>query len=100
MFALNANRRADPERVAGCVIIEGTFARAGMAAYRVLRGEAVVGEAAAIGSLMHFKDKVEAVKKGDECGLSLAGFTDLAVGDKILALRVKAVPRKLTVKFD
>jgi translation initiation factor IF-2 len=100
VFALNANRRADPERVAGCVIIEGTFARAGMAAYRVLRGEAVVGEAAAIGSLMHFKDKVEAVKKGDECGLSLAGFTDLAVGDKILALRVKAVPRKLTVKFD
>ena len=49
---------------------------------------------------MHFKDKVETVKKGSECGLSLVGFTDLVVGDKILALRLKTVPRKLVVKFD
>jgi len=102
VFALNANRRADPERVAGCLVLEGTLARAGMAGYRVTRGAggALVAEVQALASLMHFKEKVESVKKGDECGLSLAGFNDLAVGDRIVALKTTAVKRKLEVRFD
>jgi translation initiation factor IF-2 len=39
-----------------------------------VRGSATVAEVAAVASLAHFKDRVESVKKGSECGIALEGF--------------------------
>jgi len=100
VFSLNPNRKSDPTQAAGCIITEGTFARAGMNAYRVMRGEEVVAEAKTLLSLLHFKDKVETVKKGTECGVALVGYNDFLPGDRIVAIKMKSTPKKLVVKFD
>jgi translation initiation factor IF-2 len=103
VFVVNAKRGAGSAGgtpVAGCVVVEGTLAKSGMAVYRLTRGDALVGEATALESLMHLKDKVESVKKGTECGVVLAGVADYAPGDKITALRRKTVPPKLVVRYD
>lgn len=36
--------------------------------------------------LRHFKDSVREVKKGDECGIYLEGYTDIKKGDVIKAM--------------
>lgn len=106
VFVLNQNKKSDAEKVAGCVITEGTFPKSGMNGYRVLRGadNEVVGEVTSLLNLMHFKDKVETVKKGSECGISFpstgGGFNDFMPGDRIVAWKMKTVPRKLKVTFD
>ena len=48
---------------------------------------------------MH-KDKVDSVAKGKECGASIAGFNDYAVGDRLQAVRVREKKRKLVVSFE
>ena len=99
LFALNS-KAATPARVAGCVITEGTFAKSGMSRFLVVRDGATVGEAPALASLMHLKDKVESVKKGSECGIMLEGFADFVVGDKIVAVKHSTRKPKLVVRFD
>lgn len=102
VFAVNAKRAGGVggTPVAGCVILEGTFLRSGMTVYRLMRGDDIVGTAVAVESLLHFKDKVESVKKGSECGMVLAGLADYAPGDRILAVRNKTVKPKLVVRYD
>jgi translation initiation factor IF-2 len=99
VFALNANRKSDPERVAGCTVVEGTLAR-GAPKYRLLRGGKAVHEGAALGSLQIFKEKVDSVPKGKDCGVSVAGWHDYEVGDRIEAVRSREKKVKLVVKFD
>jgi translation initiation factor IF-2 len=102
-FELNNKAR---DVVAGCVVVEGTLAKAGMACYRVQRLDGATGEyrtlaeVPSLTSLMHLKDKVEKVEKGTECGVALPGFGDFVVGDRIVGVRVKQVRRKLNVRFD
>ena len=102
VFAVNAKRSGGvgATSVAGCVITEGTFLKSGMTMYRLMRNEALIGEATSLDSLMHLKDKVESVKKGSECGMVLAGISDYAVGDKIVAVKKKTVKPKLVVRYD
>ena len=46
-------------------------------------------------SLKRFKDDVKEVKSNFECGLSLKGYNDLKVGDKLEAYEIIEVARAL-----
>jgi translation initiation factor IF-2 len=67
-------------QIAGCRVTDGVIART--AQVRVLReGEEVWR--GKIGSLKRFKDDASEVRQGVECGIDLAGFKDIRVGDII-----------------
>jgi len=78
--------------VAGCYVLDGTIKRA--SPVRVLRDDVVIhtGE---LDSLKRFKDDVKEVKSGFECGLSLKGFNDINVGDRLEVYEVVEVARTL-----
>jgi translation initiation factor IF-2 len=78
--------------VAGCYVAEGVIDRRGRV--RVVRDGLQVyqGELA---SLKRFKDDVREVREGFECGLSVSGFNDLKIGDRIECFRVESVARTL-----
>jgi translation initiation factor IF-2 len=48
-----------------------------------------------LGSLKRFKDDVREVREGFECGLSIQGYNDLKIGDRIECYRVESVARTL-----
>jgi translation initiation factor IF-2 len=48
-----------------------------------------------VGSLKRFKDDVKDVEKGFECGLSLANYKEVKVGDRLEFYVVEKVARKL-----
>jgi len=76
--------------VAGCMVTEGLIARTGDAHARLLRDNIVVHEGR-IGSLRRFKDDVNEVKTGLECGIAFERFKDVKVGDVIEAFTVEEV---------
>jgi translation initiation factor IF-2 len=78
--------------IAGCYVTDGIIDRKGRA--RVVRGGIVVydGELA---SLKRFKDDVREVREGFECGIGIANFNDVKVGDMIECYRVEQVARTL-----
>jgi translation initiation factor IF-2 len=78
--------------IAGCSVTEGTIER--KAKVRVIR-EGIVVYDGDLGSLKRFKDDVKEVREGFECGISVANFNDVKVGDIIEAYRVEAVARTL-----
>jgi translation initiation factor IF-2 len=46
-------------------------------------------------TLKHFKDDLDEVRKGSECGLSFADFEDLKVGDLVQSFKEHEIKRKL-----
>ncbi|MGH9320402.1 MAG: translation initiation factor IF-2, partial [Vicinamibacteria bacterium] len=74
--------------IAGCYITDGRITRTAQA--RLLRDNVVIFEGK-IGSLRRFKDDVSEVKEGFECGISLAGYNDVKVGDVIEAFTMERV---------
>ena len=77
---------------AGCMVLEGTLYR--NKPIRVLRDEVVVfsGE---LESLRRFKDDVQEVRNGMECGLAVKGYNDIRNGDKIEVYEVTVIKRTL-----
>jgi len=67
-------------QIAGCRVTDGLITRT--AQVRVMR-EGVEVWRGKIGSLKRFKDDVSEVRQGVECGIDLAGFKDIRVGDAI-----------------
>jgi translation initiation factor IF-2 len=67
-------------QIAGCRVTDGVITRT--AQVRVMREGAEVWRGK-IGSLKRFKDDVSEVRQGVECGIDLAGFKDIHVGDAI-----------------
>ena len=67
-------------QIAGCRVTDGIITRT--AQVRVMR-EGVEVWRGKIGSLKRFKDDVSEVRQGVECGIDLAGFKDIHVGDTI-----------------
>ena len=61
---------------------------------RVIRNGLVV-YTGNLGSLKRFKDDVREVREGFECGMKVAGYDDIKVGDVIEAYRVEHVQRTL-----
>jgi len=78
--------------VAGCMVIEGTVYRNNR--IRVLRDNVVIYEGE-LESLRRFKDDVNEVRNGFECGIGVKNYNDVKVGDKIEVYQVKEVARTL-----
>ncbi|KAI0636794.1 initiation factor 2 [Trametes polyzona] len=67
-------------QVGGCRVSNGVVARNKLA--RVVRNGQVIHEGR-LDTLKHLKNDVMEISKGNECGLNLADFNDLRVGDVI-----------------
>ena len=76
--------------VAGCYIVEGEISRDD--SVRIVRDGTVVYEGE-IESLRRFKDDVKSVARGYECGIGIAGYQDIKIGDYIEGYRVVEVER-------
>ena len=78
--------------IAGCIVIEGFVKRANP--IRVLRDNVVIYEGE-LESLRRFKDNVNEVKSGTECGIGVKNYNDVKVGDQIECFERVEVARTL-----
>ncbi|WMJ69926.1 translation initiation factor IF-2 [Stenotrophomonas sp. 24(2023)] len=78
--------------VAGCMIVEGVVKR--NKPIRVLRDSVVVFEGE-LESLRRFKENVEEVRNGTECGIGVKAYNDVKPGDQIECFERIEVPRTL-----
>ncbi|UHG90192.1 translation initiation factor IF-2 [Spirosoma oryzicola] len=78
--------------VAGCYVTDGIIKRNNK--IRVIR-DFIVIHTGEISALKRFKDDVNEVRSGYECGLSVRNFNDIEVGDTIEAFEIKEVKRTL-----
>ena len=79
-------------KVAGCRVTEGIVRRGGKV--RLLRDDVVVHEGE-LSQLKHFKEDVREVREGFECGIVLANYQDIQVGDRIECFELEEVARQL-----
>jgi translation initiation factor IF-2 len=78
--------------IAGCYVTQGSLTR--NAKVRVIRDQVVVYDST-VSSLRRFKDDVKEVASGFECGVGVANFDDLKVGDNLEVYRIEKVSRTL-----
>ncbi|MCV9387808.1 translation initiation factor IF-2 [Reichenbachiella ulvae] len=78
--------------VAGCYVTDGYVKRANH--IRLIR-DGIVTYEGEIGQLKRFKDDVQEVKYGYECGISIKNFNDIKVGDVIEGYEKREVKRSL-----
>ncbi|USD32035.1 MULTISPECIES: translation initiation factor IF-2 [Vibrio] len=78
--------------IAGCMVTEGLIKRNNP--IRVLRDNVVIYEGE-LESLRRFKDDVQEVKNGYECGIGVKNYNDVRVGDQIEVFEVVEVKRTL-----
>ena len=78
--------------IAGCIVREGKINRTSKV--RVIR-EGIVIYTGELGSLKRFKDDVKEVAKGFECGLNIANYNDIRVGDIVEAYEEVAIKKTL-----
>lgn len=78
--------------VAGCMVVEGTVKRSNP--IRVLRENVVIYEGQ-LESLRRFKDDVNDVRSGHECGIGVKNYNDIEVGDQIEVFEVIELQRSL-----
>ena len=78
--------------IAGCIVREGKITRTSKV--HVIR-EGIVVYSGELGSLKRFKDDVKEVAKGFECGLNIANYNDIKVGDMIEVFEEVAVKKTL-----
>ena len=78
--------------IAGCYVTDGRINRNHQV--RIIR-EGIVVYTGELGSLKRFKDDVKEVKNGYECGLNIAKYNDIKVGDVVEAYEEVEVNRKL-----
>jgi len=67
-------------KIAGCLVIDGTVIRSNP--IRVLRDNTVIYEGE-LESLRRFKDDVNEVQSGTECGIGVKNYNDVKTGDQI-----------------
>jgi translation initiation factor IF-2 len=78
--------------IAGCVVKEGKVTRD--AEVRLVRDGTVVWTGR-VGSLRRFKDDVQEVEEGLECGVVLEGYGDVKVGDVLELFKTRQVEKTL-----
>ncbi|WP_026631557.1 translation initiation factor IF-2 [Dyadobacter alkalitolerans] len=78
--------------IAGCYVTDGYVKRSNK--IRVVR-EGIVLLTGEIDSLKRYKDDVQEVRNGYECGLSIKNFNDIEVGDIIESFELREVKRTL-----
>lgn len=79
--------------VAGCYVTDGVIMRNHKV--RVARDGVVIRDEASLESLRRFKDDVREVRQGMECGIKIANYDDIKVGDAIEAYEIVEVARLL-----
>jgi translation initiation factor IF-2 len=79
--------------VAGCLVTDGHIQRGSRV--RLSRGGVVVTDDIAIETLRRLKDDVKEVKAGLECGIKLAGYDDIKIGDVMEAYIRETIQRTL-----
>jgi len=80
-------------QIAGCIVTEGSVHRS--KPIRVLRDSVVVYQGV-LESLRRFKDDVNEVRSGTECGIGVKDYNEVRPGDQIEVFDVKEVARKLS----
>jgi translation initiation factor IF-2 len=78
--------------IAGCVVTDGKVTRT--ASVRLVRDGTIVWTGK-VGSLRRFKDNVQEVDEGLECGIVLEGYADVKEGDVLEFFDVKQVEQTL-----
>ena len=78
--------------VAGCMVVEGIVAR--NRRIRVLRDNVVIFEGD-LESLRRFKEDVNEVRNGLECGIGVRNYNDVRIGDKIEVFETREIARLL-----
>ncbi|MDR8169021.1 hypothetical protein XB89_11425, partial [Acinetobacter baumannii] len=76
----------------GCMVMEGVIHR--NKPIRVLRDDVVIFQGE-LESLRRYKDVVDEVRAGMECGLAVKGYNDIKPLDKIEVYDVQMVKRSL-----
>jgi translation initiation factor IF-2 len=79
-------------RIAGCIVSEGKVTRD--ASVRLVREGTVIWNGK-LGSLRRFKDNVQEVEQGQECGIVLDGYADVKEGDMLEFFETKQVEQTL-----
>ena len=78
--------------IAGCIVSEGVVKRSNP--IRVLRDNVVIYEGE-LESLRRFKDDVNEVRAGTECGIGVKNYNDVKVGDQIEVYERTVVERAI-----
>jgi translation initiation factor IF-2 len=78
--------------IAGCLVRDGKIIRNNKA--RVIR-DGIVIYTGDLGSLKRFKEDAREVRSGYECGINVANFNDVKVGDTIESFTTVEVAKKL-----
>ena len=79
-------------QIAGCMVVEGVVYR--NKPIRVLRDNVVIYEGE-LESLRRFKDDVNDVRNGTECGIGVRNYNDVRPGDSIEVFDTKEIAREL-----
>ncbi|KDP94812.1 translation initiation factor IF-2, partial [Brevundimonas sp. EAKA] len=80
-------------KIAGCRVSEGVVRKG--ARVRIIRDDVVVLELGVLNTLKRFKDEVNEVTAGQECGMQFQGFQDIKEGDYIECFTVEEIKRTL-----
>jgi translation initiation factor IF-2 len=80
-------------KIAGCRVSEGVVRKG--AKVRIIRNDVVVLELGTLATLKRFKDEVNEVPSGQECGMHFQGFHDIKEGDFIECFTVEEIKRTL-----
>lgn len=78
--------------IAGCYVLEGRISRNNKV--RLIRNGIVIFDGSIL-ALKRFKDDVREVDAGYECGISIANFNDIKVGDTIEGYKLIETKKKL-----
>ena len=79
-------------KVAGCLVTEGVARKS--AGVRLLRDNVVIHEGT-LKTLQRFKDQVNEVQSGQECGMAFENYDDVRQGDIIEIFERETVERTL-----
>jgi len=80
-------------KIAGCRVTDGVVRKG--ARVRIFRDNVVLHEMGTLQTLKRFKDEVNEVQSGQECGMAFANFQDIKAGDVIECFTVEEVTRTL-----
>jgi len=80
-------------KIAGCRVTDGVVRKG--ARVRIFRDNVVLHEMGTLQTLKRFKDEVNEVQSGQECGMAFANFQDIKTGDVIECFTVEEITRTL-----
>jgi len=80
-------------KIAGCRVSDGVVRKG--ARVRIIREDIVVLELGTLQTLKRFKDEVNEVVSGQECGMAFQGFQDIKAGDTIECFTLETIQRTL-----